>query len=111
VNPIIFVIDDEEDILELVKYNIGLEGLRAVCFTNGEQALMEIRETVPDLVALDVMLPGMNGFEVFQQIKADPRTCIIPVIMISARSEESDILAGMELGVNEYVTRSGCKTS
>lgn len=101
----IVVIDDEEDVLELVKYNLELDGFDVACFTTGEQALSQIREDVPNLIILDLMLPGMNGLEVVKQLKADLRTRVIPVVMLSARSEEADILAGLELGVNEYVTK------
>jgi two-component system, OmpR family, alkaline phosphatase synthesis response regulator PhoP len=101
----IVVIDDEEDILELVKYNLGLDDFDVTCFTTGERALSQIREEVPDLIIVDLMLPGMNGLEVVKQLKADLRTSVIPIVMLSARTAEADILAGLELGVTEHVTK------
>jgi len=104
-NQKIFVIDDEEDILELVKYNLEHEGFEVGCFTTGEQALTAIHEAVPDLILLDLMLPGINGIDVLKRLKADVRTRMVPVIMISARSEEADIVAGFESGIDDYVTK------
>jgi two-component system, OmpR family, alkaline phosphatase synthesis response regulator PhoP len=101
----IVVIDDEEDILELLKYNLGLDGFAVTCFTTGEEALSHVCKELPDLVIVDLMLPGMNGLEVVKQLKADLRTSAIPVVMLTARTEEADILAGLELGVTEYVTK------
>jgi two-component system, OmpR family, alkaline phosphatase synthesis response regulator PhoP len=101
----IVVIDDEEDILELLKYNLGLDGFDVTCFTTGEEALSHVREELPDLIIVDLMLPGINGLEVVKQLKADLRTRVIPIVMLTARTEEADILAGLELGVTEYVTK------
>lgn len=101
----IVVIDDEEDILELLKYNLGLDGFDVTCFTTGEEALSQVREELPDLIIVDLMLPGINGLEVVKQLKADLRTRVIPIVMLTARTEEADILAGLELGIAEYVTK------
>lgn len=101
----IVVIDDEEDILELLKYNLGLDGFDVICFATGEEALSQIHADPPDLLIVDLMLPRMNGLEVVKQLKADLRTRVIPIVMLSARTEETDILAGLALGVDEYVTK------
>jgi two-component system alkaline phosphatase synthesis response regulator PhoP len=101
----ILVVDDEEDILELVSYNLTRAGYRVTKAASGEQAIKAARTKVPDLVLLDLMLPGVGGFEVCNTLKRDPRTANVPVIMLTARSEEPDIVAGLELGADDYITK------
>jgi two-component system phosphate regulon response regulator PhoB len=101
----ILVVDDEEDLLELVNYNLSKEGYRVRCVATGEEALAEARQTLPDLIVLDVLLPAVDGLEVCRRLKADSRTQHIPVIMLTAKGEESDMVAGLELGADDYVTK------
>jgi DNA-binding response OmpR family regulator len=101
----ILVVDDEEDILELVRYNLAKEGYRLACVTSGEQALREAKEGSPDLILLDLMLPGLDGLDVCRRLKSDPVTSVIPIIMLTAKGEEADIVTGLELGAEDYVTK------
>jgi two-component system, OmpR family, alkaline phosphatase synthesis response regulator PhoP len=101
----ILVVDDEEDILELVSFNLTKEGHQVICTTTGEEALDIIQKERPDLVVLDLMLPGVNGLEVAKALKNDPRTRDIPIVMLTAKGEEADIVAGLELGADDYVTK------
>jgi len=101
----ILVVDDEEDILELVRFNLAREGYDVTCVQDGEDALKQIKEKAPDLVVLDLMLPGIDGLEVARRIKGDPETNQIPIIMLTAKGEEADIVVGLELGADDYVTK------
>ncbi|HEV3418182.1 MAG TPA: response regulator [Pirellulales bacterium] len=101
----ILVVDDEEDLLELVNYNLSKEGYRVRCVASGEEALAEARQTLPDLIVLDLLLPMVDGLEVCRRLKSDSRTQHIPIIMLTAKSEESDMVAGLELGADDYVTK------
>ncbi len=101
----ILVVEDEEDILELVEYNLGKNGFTVTTVTSGEEALQSIRSKLPDMVLLDLMLPGIDGLEICKHLKADPRTQQIPVIMLTAKGEESDIVTGLELGADDYITK------
>ena len=101
----ILVVDDEEDILQLLEYNLGKNGYRAVCVTNGEDALRAARSNPPDVVLLDLMLPGMDGLETCKVLKNDAKTAHVPVIMLTARGEEADVVSGLELGADDYVTK------
>ncbi len=101
----ILIVDDEEDILELVAYNLAKAGYRVTKAASGEEAIKAARSKAPDLVLLDLMLPGVDGFEVCNTLKRDPRTANVPVIMLTARGEEPDVVAGLELGADDYVTK------
>lgn len=101
----ILLVEDEEDILELVKYNFEREGYRVTAVATGEQALRALKDQTYDLVVLDLMLPGVDGLEVCKSIKADPETCDVPVIMLTARGEEADVVTGLELGADDYITK------
>jgi two-component system phosphate regulon response regulator PhoB len=101
----ILVVDDEEDLLELVNYNLSKDGYRVRCVATGEEALAEARQTLPDLIVLDVLLPAVDGLEVCRRLKADSRTQHIPIVMLTAKGEESDMVAGLELGADDYVTK------
>ena len=101
----ILVVDDEEDLLELVNYNLSKDGYRVRCVATGEEALAEARQSLPDLIVLDLLLPAVDGLEVCRRLKADSRTQHIPVIMLTAKGEESDMVAGLELGADDYVTK------
>jgi len=101
----ILVVDDEEDILELVRFNLSKEGYQAICAETGERAVEMARSEVPDLIVLDLMLPGMDGLEVTKFLKKDPETQHIPIVMLTAKGEESDVVTGLELGADDYVTK------
>jgi len=101
----ILVIEDEEDILALIHYNLGKEGFRVSTATCGEDGLAQARRELPDLVVLDLMLPGMSGIDVCRTLKQGGATAGIPVIMLTARGEESDVVAGLETGADDYVTK------
>ncbi len=101
----ILVVDDEEDILELVRYNLAREGYRVVCAASGEQALNKAGSEPFDLIVLDLMLPGIDGLEVAKKLKNKPETRHIPIIMLTAKGEEADIVTGLELGADDYVTK------
>ncbi len=101
----ILVVDDEEDIRELVQLHLDREGYRVLTCETGEQALAMARSKTPDLVVLDLMLPGMDGLEVCKRLKADSALQQIPVVMLTAKGEESDIVAGLELGADDYITK------
>jgi len=101
----ILVVDDEDDILELINYNLSREGYHVSCATSGEEGLKSARSKLPDLVILDLMLPGVDGLEVCRQIKNDPKTNQIPIVMLTAKGEETDIVTGLELGADDYITK------
>lgn len=101
----ILVVDDEEDILTLVGYNLEKNGYRVDCVTTGEAALEAIRTGRPDLVILDLMLPGIDGLDICRILKSDAKTSHIPIIMLTARGDEADIVTGLELGADDYVTK------
>lgn len=103
--PKILVIEDEADILEVIQYNLEREGHKVIACRNGEQGLSRIRTDNPDLVILDLMLPGMDGVEVCRQVKSDPVTRAIPVIMVTAKAEESDIVLGLGIGADDYIAK------
>jgi two-component system alkaline phosphatase synthesis response regulator PhoP len=101
----ILAVDDEEDILELVRYNLERDGYKVTGVTSGEKALEAARDGKPDAVLLDLMLPGLSGYEVCRQLKGNPETQAIPIIMLTAKGEESDVVAGLELGAEDYITK------
>lgn len=101
----ILVVDDEEDITELVKYNLEREGFEVTCVGTGEKALQKASSEDIDLIILDLMLPGVDGLTVCRILKNDPDTSPVPIIMLTAKGEESDIVAGLELGASDYITK------
>src|SRR5438132_5477318 len=101
----ILVVDDEPDILELVQYNLSKAQYDVVGVESGEEALAQVRTTPPDLIVLDLMLPGVDGLEVCRALKRDARTAVIPIVILTARGEEADIVAGLELGADDYLTK------
>jgi two-component system alkaline phosphatase synthesis response regulator PhoP len=103
--PTILVVDDEEDIIELVELNLSREGYKVLACGTGEQALEMAGSKLPDLMILDLMLPGIDGLEVCKRLKNQPKTEQIPIIILSAKGEEADIVAGLELGADDYVTK------
>lgn len=102
---LILAVDDEKDILELVRYNLGKSGYRIGCAVSGEEALAYIRSKLPDLIILDLMLPGIDGLELCRILKHDDKTKHIPIIMLTARGEEADVVTGLELGADDYIAK------
>jgi two-component system phosphate regulon response regulator PhoB len=101
----ILVVDDEEDILELVRYNLDREGYAVVCAASGEKALEAAEAEPVDLIILDLMLPGIDGLEVARRLKRKADTREIPIVMLTAKGEEADVVTGLELGADDYVTK------
>ncbi len=101
----ILVVDDEEDIQELVEYNLAKNGYQVTCVASGEAALKAVRGRTPDLIVLDLMLPGTDGLEVCRELKGDPRTANVPIVMLTAKGEEADVVSGLELGADDYVPK------
>lgn len=101
----IFVVEDEKDLVELLTYNLEKDGYRVLSEMDGEAALKKIPEKMPDLVLLDLMLPKTDGLTVCKTLKANPKTAHIPVVMLTAKGEESDKIVGLELGADDYVTK------
>jgi two-component system alkaline phosphatase synthesis response regulator PhoP len=101
----ILVVDDEEDILELVRYNLAREGYKILCASSGEDGLKAAKAEKPNLIVLDLMLPGIDGLDVTRRLKADDATRKIPIVMLTAKGEESDIVTGLELGAEDYITK------
>jgi len=101
----ILVIDDEADLIELVRYNLSKEGFEVSAALDGETGLAAARRGVPDVVVIDLMLPGIDGLEVCRALRADDRTAHIPVIMLTAKNAESDRVVGLEIGADDYMTK------
>ena len=101
----VLVVDDETDILELVALNLERQQFHVLTAENGISAVRIAKEKLPDLIVLDLMLPGMDGFSVFKELRADPRTSGIPVLMLTAKGEVNDRISGLELGADDYVTK------
>ncbi|MBW1991400.1 MAG: response regulator transcription factor [Deltaproteobacteria bacterium] len=101
----ILVVEDEEDIRELLRYNLSREGYQVAGAASGEEALEIAGRLQPDLVLLDLMLPGVDGLEVCRRLKQDDRTRDLAIVMLTAKGEEADIVAGLELGADDYITK------
>jgi len=101
----VLVVDDETDILELVAFNLERQQFNVITADNGISAVQIAREKLPDLIVLDLMLPGIDGFSVYKDLRGDPRTSGIPVLMLTAKGEVNDRIAGLELGADDYVTK------
>lgn len=101
----ILIVDDEENILELIKFNLQALGYEVLTLNNGSDALNVIRQEKPKLVLLDLMLPGMDGYDICKEIRKDSSISYIPVIMITAKGEELDKILGLELGADDYVSK------
>ncbi len=101
----ILVVDDERDLTDLLAFNLQRAGYDVIPAYNGSDAIDIARRDIPDLIILDLMLPGMDGTEVTRRLKADSKTAGIPIIMLSAKSEETDVVVGLTLGADDYVTK------
>lgn len=103
--PLIMIVDDEDAQREVLAYNLAAEGYRVAQAANGEQALLMVQEDQPDLLVLDWMMPGLSGIELCRRLKARDDTAAMPIIMLSARSEEGDRVRGLETGADDYVVK------
>lgn len=103
--PSILVVEDEEDIRELVEYNLRKEGYRPAGVASGEEGLAAARTGSYELILLDLMLPGVDGLTVCRTLKANPETAGTPIVMLTAKGEEGDIVAGLNLGADDYITK------
>ena len=101
----VLVVEDEEDIMEVIRFNLEKEGYEVHQALSGEKALQVIENNLPSLVLLDLMLPGINGLDLCRIFKQNDRTKAIPVIMLTAKSEDADIVAGLEMGAEDYITK------
>ena len=101
----VLVVDDEPDLLELIHYNLTKAGYDVASVLSGEEALAHVRASLPDLIVLDVLLPGLDGLEVCKALRRNPATASIPIVMLTARSEDADVVAGLELGADDYLTK------
>ncbi len=101
----VLVVEDEEDIQELVGYNLLKEGYQVAGVASGEDALRTVASKTPDLILLDIMLPGLDGLKVCRKLKENPKFESIPIIMLTAKGEEPDIVAGLNMGADDYITK------
>ncbi len=101
----ILVVDDEKDIVDLITYNLEKEGYAAIKSYDGESALDLVKTKKPDLVVLDLMLPGLRGMEVCKLIRKNPETEALPIIMLTAKGEQLDKILGLEMGADDYITK------
>ena len=101
----ILIVEDEKDIVKMLEYNLKKEGFTTFSVTDGDDALDSAVRHQPELIILDLMLPGMDGLEVCKALKSERKTASIPVIMLTAKAQESDKIVGLELGADDYVTK------
>jgi two-component system, OmpR family, alkaline phosphatase synthesis response regulator PhoP len=101
----IFIIDDEEDIRDIIQINLRAEGYAVSCFSSAEEALKALESSVPDLFILDIMMPGIDGFEFCRRVRASAAWKDIPIVFLSAKSDEIDRVLGLELGGDDYMTK------
>jgi two-component system phosphate regulon response regulator PhoB len=101
----ILIVEDEEDISELIRYNLAKEGYEVTCVYSGEDGVKAAEEQNPALVVLDLMLPGMDGLEVCKSIRSNPSLKETAIAMVTAKGEESDVVIGLELGADDYITK------
>lgn len=102
---LVLVVDDEKDILQLIKYNLEREGFKVETASDGNEALRKANEVKPDLILLDIMLPGKDGYEVMKSLNQNEKTAGIPVIFLTAKSAEFDEVLGLELGADDYIVK------
>jgi len=103
--PRILIVDDEPGMIEILEINLAHEGYDVKGVLNGPEALLQARADPPALIILDVMMPGMNGWQVLEQLQADPRTAEIPVVMLTVMAQNEDVVKGLEKGAVEYITK------
>ena len=101
----VLIVEDEKDIVEMIEYNLEKAGYATISVLNGKDAQAAAKKERPDLVILDLMLPDMDGFDICKELKGNELTVKIPVIMLTAKSQEADKIAGLELGADDYMTK------
>ena len=101
----ILVVEDELDLQELIRFNLSRDGYRVTCASNGREAIQLIKAKQPQLIVLDLLLPEVDGLQICKYLKAEPETRDIPIIMVTAKSEEADIVAGLEVGADDYLPK------
>ena len=101
----VLVVEDEEDIQQLVSYNLVRAGFDVDCADSGEEALQRVQDKKPDLILLDLMLPGIDGAEVCRILRLEEQTRELPIIMLTAKGEDDDVMAGLDLGADDYITK------
>ncbi len=101
----ILIIEDDKDIRELMEYNLSRDGFEPSGAESGEEGLETVSREAPDLIVLDLMLPGIDGFEVCRRLKKSEKTAHVPIVIVSAKGEEADIVTGLELGADDYITK------
>jgi two-component system, OmpR family, alkaline phosphatase synthesis response regulator PhoP len=101
----VLIVEDEKDIIRMLEYNLKKEGFKTISVNDGEDAIDSSISRSPDLIILDLMLPGIDGLEVCKTIKSNSKTASIPIIMLTAKSQESDKVVGLELGADDYITK------
>jgi len=101
----VLVVEDDRDISELIAYNLKREDYDIVCLYDGSNVIEFVRKRKPDLIILDLMLPGVGGLEICRTLKNDPATKMIPIIMLTAKGEEADVVIGLQMGADDYITK------
>jgi len=101
----ILVVDDERDLVDLISYNLTRHGFGVLTALDGNDAIDVATRELPDLICLDLMMPGLDGIEVARRLKSDPRTNQIPIVMLTAKGEETDVVVGLTIGADDYVTK------
>ena len=101
----VLVVEDDDDIRELVSYNLLKEGYQVAGVASGEEALATVETKPPDLMLLDLMLPGLDGLRICRKLKSDPLTESLPIIMLTAKGEEADVVAGLNMGADDYISK------
>lgn len=107
----ILIVEDEAAILELIIFNVQQAGFETIRAENAEQAMAVINDSLPDLILLDWMLPGMSGIELARVLRRNERTRLIPIIMLTARVQEADKVSGLEIGADDYITKPFLRAS
>ncbi len=101
----VLIVDDEKDLVDLVRYHLEKDGIKCLEARDGETALQLARERTPDLIVLDLMLPGVDGLEVCRKLRKDPKTASVSIIMLTAKAEEVDRIVGLEMGADDYMVK------
>ncbi|MCA9474563.1 MAG: response regulator, partial [Nitrospira sp.] len=101
----VLVVDDEKDLLDLVTYHLEKAGLKSLAARDGETALQIAKDRLPDLIVLDLMLPGLDGLEICRKLRKEPKTAHMAIIMLTAKAEEVDRIVGLEMGADDYMVK------
>jgi DNA-binding response OmpR family regulator len=101
----VLVVDDDPDVCDLVTYKLEQSGFEVRRASDGDAALREVAKRIPDLVLLDIMMPGISGLEVLERLRSDEATAVIPVVMLTAKAQENDVERGFQLGADDYVVK------